>query len=70
MDFNLKDGTHNIINLSDETRGICKGYADGLNYYMEKNKDHIKQYIYPVYGEDIARGFLYKNPVLHSTYFA
>ena len=49
-------------NLSDETIAICEGYADGLNYYIEKNKDNIKQYIYPVHGKDIARGFVYKNP--------
>ena len=48
--------------LSDETIEICEGYADGLNYYIEKNKDYIEQYIYPVEGKDIARGFLYKNP--------
>ena len=49
-------------NLSDETIAICEGYADGLNYYIEKNRDNIKQYIYPVHGKDIARGFIYKNP--------
>ncbi len=47
--------------LSEETRLLCEGYSDGINYYIEKNPD-IEQYIYPVKPQDIVAGFIYKTP--------
>ena len=48
--------------LSLETINICEGYAEGLNYYIENNKDQINQYIYPVTGKDVIAGTLHKIP--------
>jgi len=48
--------------LDESTRILCEGYAEGLNYYIEKHHDTVKQYIYPVKGEDVVAGFMYKNP--------
>ena len=48
--------------LSSETINICEGYAEGLNYYIENNKDQINQYIYPVTGKDVIAGTLHKIP--------
>ena len=49
------------IELSEETRLLCEGYANGINYYIEKNPD-VEQYIYPVKPQDIVAGFIYKTP--------
>ena len=48
--------------LSEETQEICEGYAQGINYYIETHNDQIEQYIYPLNGKDVVRGFMYKNP--------
>jgi len=47
--------------VSEETKKLCQGYADGINYYLEMNP-HIEQHIYPVVAQDIIAGFMYKTP--------
>ena len=46
--------------LDEKTKLLCEGYANGLNYFIEKHE--IKQFVYPVQGKDVAAGFMYKIP--------
>ena len=55
----IKDEYSNQV--SEETKKLCQGYADGINYYLEINP-HIDQHIYPVIAQDIIAGFMYKTP--------
>ena len=36
--------------ITSETKRICEAYADGINAYIEHNKDIIEQYVYPLNG--------------------
>ena len=55
--------------LSDETIILCEAYADGINTYIEHNKDKIEQYIYPVNGKDVIAGTLHKTPTFYQLPF-
>lgn len=49
--------------ISPETRRICEGYADGINYYVSQNPENAWSSLYPFEGKDIAAGFVHKVPL-------
>ncbi len=47
-----------------EVRQICEAYADGINLYIEKYPDKAFQELYPVKGQDIVAGFVFRTPLM------
>ena len=57
------DTVNNYYSTLDEsTINLCEGYADGINYYIENNKETINEFIYPVSSKDIIAGTTHKTP--------
>jgi len=48
--------------LSPETRAVCEGYADGVNYYCALHPDRAPEDLLPVEGKDLIRGFVMMTP--------
>ena len=51
-------------NLSDETKAILDGYADGLNHYVAQNPNKAFRGIFPVSSKDIVAGFVHRMPLM------
>ncbi|MFL0357391.1 acylase [Erythrobacter sp. GH1-10] len=52
--------------LPDDTRALFEAYAAGLNQYAEENPDEIKLTgLFPVHGEDVAAGFVLRQPFFY-----
>ena len=50
--------------LSQDVKGICNAYADGINLYMEKFPEKVLGDLYPVSGKDIVAGFVFRVPLM------
>ena len=50
--------------LSQDTRDLVEGYADGLNHYAALHPDEIYRGIFPVSGKDIIAGFVHRMPLM------
>lgn len=56
--------------LSERTRAMLRGYAEGLNYYVARHPGVADAHIFPVNGKDLAAGFAHKLSLfmgLHKT---
>jgi acyl-homoserine-lactone acylase len=52
--------------LPADTRALLEGYASGLNQYAEQNPQEVKLgNLFPVNGEDIAAGFVLRQPFFY-----
>ena len=51
--------------LSPETRKLCEGYADGLNFYAAKHPDESYVHLMPFTGKDVVAGFVFKGPFFY-----
>ena len=49
--------------LPADTRALFEAYAAGLNHFAEENEDEVKlSGLFPVNGEDVAAGFVLRQP--------
>ncbi len=49
--------------LPEDTRALFEAYASGLNQYAAENPDEVKlTNLFPVRGEDVAAGFVLRQP--------
>jgi len=52
--------------LPDDTRALFEAYATGLNQYAEENASEVKlARLFPVNGEDVAAGFVLRQPFFY-----
>ncbi|MEM6908922.1 MAG: acylase [Pseudomonadota bacterium] len=52
--------------LPDDTRALFEAYAAGINHYADEHPDEIKLgNLFPVNGEDVAAGFVLRQPFFH-----
>ena len=52
--------------LPEDTRALLEGYASGLNHYAAQNPDEVKLgNLFPINGEDIAAGFVLRQPFFY-----
>lgn len=52
--------------LPADTRALLEGYASGLNHYAAQNPQEVKLgNLFPVNGEDIAAGFVLRQPFFY-----
>ena len=52
--------------LPEDTRALLEGYASGLNHYAAQNPQEVKLgNLFPVNGEDIAAGFVLRQPFFY-----
>jgi len=49
--------------LRPETRALCEAYAEGLNRYAAAHPREAIARLYPLRGEDLVAGFVYKLPL-------
>ncbi|MEO1731366.1 MAG: acylase [Pseudomonadota bacterium] len=49
--------------LPEDTRALFEAYAAGLNHYADEHSDEVKlSSLFPVNGEDVAAGFVLRQP--------
>lgn len=52
--------------LPEDTRALFEAYASGLNHYAEEHSDELKlSGLFPVSGEDVAAGFVLRQPFFY-----
>ena len=52
--------------LPEDTRALFEAYASGLNHYAAQNPDEVKlANLFPLNGEDIAAGFVLRQPFFY-----
>lgn len=51
--------------LAPQTRAICEGYADGLNYYAATHPSEVPRKLLPFTGKDVVAGFVFKGPFFY-----
>ena len=52
------------MQLSEDVRAICDGYADGINHYAKRHPEEVLKGIFPVSGKDIVAGFVHRTPLM------
>lgn len=51
--------------LTEETKDLVEGYADGLNHYAALHPDEIYRGVFPVSGKDVIAGFVHRMPLMY-----
>lgn len=49
--------------LAPEVRALCEGYAAGINLYAARHPGRALEGLFPVRGQDVVAGFVYKLPL-------
>jgi acyl-homoserine-lactone acylase len=56
---------HYDTDLPPDVRKVLQAYADGVNYYAALHPDKVKPGLFPMSGQDVAAGFVFRTPFFY-----
>lgn len=57
--------TSYLSQLTEETRDLVEGYANGLNHYAVLHPNEVYRGLFPISGKDVIAGFVHRMPLMY-----